>query len=197
MFVDGLGQNEEFYNGPYIDAYCQVWFHLAKRFQRRRLKCEKLTDGRTTDAKWWQKLTWPLARWAKKLCYLEIWLFGPFCPFYLENRKWYEKMLGDTFITFFYKESFRKNPIKIRSEIKKFKNLGRGLSCPPYNSKTIIDKSHTTGYILQDFSDERNPIKIGCKMIKFLKFFVKTPFGPTPLNGSSWNPQNQYQPLFS
>jgi hypothetical protein len=23
------------------------------------------TDGRTTDAKWWQKLTWPLARWAK------------------------------------------------------------------------------------------------------------------------------------
>jgi hypothetical protein len=23
--------------GPYIDAYCQVWFHLAKLFQRRRL----------------------------------------------------------------------------------------------------------------------------------------------------------------
>ena len=33
--------------------------------------------------------------------------------------------------------------------------------------------------------------------MKFLNFFVKTPFGPTPLNGSSWNPQNQYQPLFS
>ena len=27
----------------------------------------KVYDGRmTTDAKWWQKLTWPLARWAKK-----------------------------------------------------------------------------------------------------------------------------------
>jgi hypothetical protein len=25
------------YRGPYIDAYCQVWFHLAKLFQRRRL----------------------------------------------------------------------------------------------------------------------------------------------------------------
>jgi hypothetical protein len=27
----------------------------------------KVYDGRTTtDAKWWQKLTWPLAWWAKK-----------------------------------------------------------------------------------------------------------------------------------
>ena len=32
------------------DAYCQVWFHLAKLFQRRRLKYEKV-NGRTTDAK--------------------------------------------------------------------------------------------------------------------------------------------------
>jgi hypothetical protein len=38
----------------------QVSFHLAKGLQRRRLKCEKLTDD-----KWWQKLTLPLARWAK------------------------------------------------------------------------------------------------------------------------------------
>jgi hypothetical protein len=50
---------------------------LAEGFQRRRLKCEKLTedwrrttdDGRrTTDAKWWQKLALPLARGAKKKC---------------------------------------------------------------------------------------------------------------------------------
>jgi hypothetical protein len=26
------------FRGPYIDAYCQVWFHLAMLFQRRRLK---------------------------------------------------------------------------------------------------------------------------------------------------------------
>ena len=26
----------------------------------------KVYDVRRTDAKWWQKLTWPLARWAKK-----------------------------------------------------------------------------------------------------------------------------------
>ena len=49
---------EKIYRGPYIDAYCQVWFHLAKLFQRRRLKYEKV-NGRMTDAKWWQYLTWP------------------------------------------------------------------------------------------------------------------------------------------
>ena len=33
------------YRGVSIDASYQVWFHLAKRFQRRRLKYEKLTDN--------------------------------------------------------------------------------------------------------------------------------------------------------
>ena len=32
------------YRGPSIDASYQVSVHLADRFQRRRLKCEKLTD---------------------------------------------------------------------------------------------------------------------------------------------------------
>jgi len=37
---------------PSIDASYQVSVHLAKRFQRRRLKCEKLTDdGRQVMAK--------------------------------------------------------------------------------------------------------------------------------------------------
>ena len=41
------------YGGPSIDASYQFSVHLAEGFQRRRLKCEKLTnDGRqTTDAK--------------------------------------------------------------------------------------------------------------------------------------------------
>jgi hypothetical protein len=37
---------EKLYRGPYIDAYCQVWFHLAKLFQRRRLKYEKVNGRR-------------------------------------------------------------------------------------------------------------------------------------------------------
>jgi hypothetical protein len=48
---------------PPKDHPCQVWFNLVQGFQRRRFKCDSLR--RTTDAKWWQKLTWPLARWAK------------------------------------------------------------------------------------------------------------------------------------
>jgi hypothetical protein len=40
------------YRGPSIDASYQVPLHLAERFQRRRLKCEKLTDdGRQVMAK--------------------------------------------------------------------------------------------------------------------------------------------------
>jgi hypothetical protein len=34
------------YREPSIDASYQVSVHLAKQFQRRRLKCEKLTDDR-------------------------------------------------------------------------------------------------------------------------------------------------------
>jgi hypothetical protein len=34
------------YRGPSIDASYQVSVHLAERFQRRRLKCEKLMDDR-------------------------------------------------------------------------------------------------------------------------------------------------------
>ena len=40
------------YTGPSIDASYQVSAHLAQGFQRRRLKCEKLTDdGRQVMAK--------------------------------------------------------------------------------------------------------------------------------------------------
>jgi hypothetical protein len=40
------------YRGPSIDASYQVSVHLAKWFQRGRLKCEKLTDdGRQVMAK--------------------------------------------------------------------------------------------------------------------------------------------------
>jgi hypothetical protein len=56
------------YRGPSIDASYQVSFYLATGFQRRRLKFEKLTDDwqqPQSDAKWWQKLTLPLARRVK------------------------------------------------------------------------------------------------------------------------------------
>jgi hypothetical protein len=47
-----------FERDPPKDHPCQVWFNLVQGFQRRTFKCESLR--RTTDAKWWQKLTRPL-----------------------------------------------------------------------------------------------------------------------------------------
>ena len=44
MFVNGSEQNDQSYREPSIDASYQFSVHLAERFQRRRLKCEKLTD---------------------------------------------------------------------------------------------------------------------------------------------------------
>ena len=44
--VDGSGQMSNLYRGPSIDASYQVSLHLAEGFQRRRLKCEKLTDDK-------------------------------------------------------------------------------------------------------------------------------------------------------
>jgi hypothetical protein len=39
------------YKGPSIDPSSQVSVHLAKAFQRRRVKCEKLTDDTTKDGR--------------------------------------------------------------------------------------------------------------------------------------------------
>jgi len=39
--------------------------------------------------------------------------------------------------------------------------------------------------------NEKNPIKIGCKLKKLLKKILKSPFWPLIKNGGSWNPQNQ------
>jgi hypothetical protein len=61
-FLTDRDEMSTIYRRPSIDASYQVSVHLAQGFQRKRLKCEKLMD----DAKWWQKLTLPLARWAKK-----------------------------------------------------------------------------------------------------------------------------------
>ena len=50
MFVNGSGRNEQEmrnrYRGPSTDASYQISDQLALRFQRRRLKCEKLADDR-------------------------------------------------------------------------------------------------------------------------------------------------------
>ena len=52
MFVSGSELNQHLYRGPSIDGSHQISVHLAERFQRGRLKCEKLAnDGRQVMAK--------------------------------------------------------------------------------------------------------------------------------------------------
>ena len=46
MFVTDRDGMRNLYRGPSIDASYQVSVHLAEGFQRKRLKCEKLTDDR-------------------------------------------------------------------------------------------------------------------------------------------------------
>ena len=72
-WISNQHQKQKSGRGPSSEHFWQVWLISVQRFQRRRFKCEKLTDGRTdgrtTDAYPWQKLTWPMARWAKNSKY--------------------------------------------------------------------------------------------------------------------------------
>jgi hypothetical protein len=44
MFLTDMDEMSNLYRGPSIYDSYQVSLHLANRFQRRRLKCEKITD---------------------------------------------------------------------------------------------------------------------------------------------------------
>ena len=63
-WISNQHQKHKSGRGPSSEHFWQVWLISVQQFQRGRFKCEKLTDRRT-DAYPWQKLTWPMARWAK------------------------------------------------------------------------------------------------------------------------------------
>jgi hypothetical protein len=64
------------YREPSIDASYQVSVHLAEGFQRRRLKCEKLTDdGRQVMASWAKKQWYKwFVTWIHAISHLGRWL---------------------------------------------------------------------------------------------------------------------------
>jgi hypothetical protein len=49
MFIGWSNQHQKHKSGrgPSSEHFWQVWLISVQRFQRRRFKCEKLTDGRT------------------------------------------------------------------------------------------------------------------------------------------------------
>ena len=58
MFVNGSGQNEQFHRW-FLPSFTSFdWGDSEK------IKMWKVNGRQTTDAKWWQKLTLPSARWA-------------------------------------------------------------------------------------------------------------------------------------
>jgi hypothetical protein len=83
---------KKLYRGPYIDAFCQVWFHLVQLFQRSRLKYEKLTDGRKPliISEIWQGYNWSAQQ---DLTTLKFWrksdyLSWELLPFYASCQVW-------------------------------------------------------------------------------------------------------------
>jgi hypothetical protein len=49
-WISDLHQKHKSGRGPSNEHFWQVWLKSVQWFQRRRVKCEKLTDRRTTDA---------------------------------------------------------------------------------------------------------------------------------------------------
>ena len=49
-WISNQHQKHKSGRGPSSEHFWQVWLISVQWFQRRRFKCEKLTDGRTTDA---------------------------------------------------------------------------------------------------------------------------------------------------
>ena len=50
-WISNQHQKQKFGRGPSSEHFWQVWLISVQRFQRRRFKCEKLTDGRTDDGR--------------------------------------------------------------------------------------------------------------------------------------------------
>jgi hypothetical protein len=71
MFVDGSGQNgqslERTFHRWFLTSFTAFdWGVSEEKIKMWKVNERRTTDDRrqTTDAKWWQKLTLPLARWA-------------------------------------------------------------------------------------------------------------------------------------
>ena len=50
-WISNQHQKHKSGRGSSSEHFCQVWLKSVQRFQRRRFKCEKLTDGRRTHDK--------------------------------------------------------------------------------------------------------------------------------------------------
>ena len=98
-WISNQHQKQKSGRGPSNEHFWKVWLKSVQRFQRRRFKCEKLTDGRT-EAYPGQKLTWPMARWAKKWTFNTGGCMGRFnciSEIWPDQREWPLARVGLTY----------------------------------------------------------------------------------------------------
>ena len=65
MFVNGSQQNEQSLERTFQRWFLPSFTSFGWGVSEEKIKMWKVNRRHTTDAKWWQKLTLPLARWAK------------------------------------------------------------------------------------------------------------------------------------
>ena len=80
MFVNGSGQNEHSLERTFHRCFLPSFTSFGWRVSEK-IKMWKANGRQTTDVKWWQKLTLPLARWAKNAV-----SFGRMVGLYLKFR---------------------------------------------------------------------------------------------------------------
>jgi hypothetical protein len=86
MCVNGSGRNELTLQRIFHRCFLPSISSFGWGVSEEKIKMGKVNRRRTTDAKWWQKLTLPLARWAKNhitghmrviLCLFVLWCLTP------------------------------------------------------------------------------------------------------------------------
>jgi hypothetical protein len=66
MFVNGSGQNEQSLERTFHRCFLPSFTSFGWGVSKEKIKMWKVNGRQTTDTKWWQKLTLPLGRSAKK-----------------------------------------------------------------------------------------------------------------------------------
>ena len=66
MFVNRSGQNDQSLERTFHGCFQPSFSSFGWEVSEEKNKMWKVNGRQKTDAKWWQKLTLPLARWAKK-----------------------------------------------------------------------------------------------------------------------------------
>jgi hypothetical protein len=85
MFLMDWDEMSNLYEGPFHKCFLPSFISFGWGVSEERIKMWKVNDdGRqTTDAKWWQKFTLPLARWAKKI-EIHVYIYYK-CIFFYSN----------------------------------------------------------------------------------------------------------------